>query len=71
MKDTFNGEYYRVFRAEGGMFGVEQINVTKGKVTSIVEFVEPTFPTIAMARLGKQAFAEAQTNYDIDSTKKV
>jgi len=64
-------KYHRVFKTKEGLYGVETVTVAKGKVTETVELVSPNYPTVTMAKFGKQAFAEAHDLYDRESTTKV
>lgn len=65
MKDNkeVKGVFHRVTRAAGGFYGIETITIDKGKVTNTVE-ISPNYPTITLSKFGKQAFLEAQMEYD-------
>ena len=63
MIKELNGVFRRVYRAPGGMYGIELVTIEKGKVIS-TEIEEATFPTITLSKLGKQCFNEAAKAYD-------
>jgi hypothetical protein len=63
-----SGTFHRITRAPGGLYGVESVTVVNGRVTKTSE-VSPNYPTVTLAKFGKQAFAEAHDAYDLASSQ--
>jgi hypothetical protein len=61
-----SGTFHRIYRVKGGLYGIETITVSKGKVTDSV-IAEENYPTVTMAKFNKVCFAEAQDKFDKDS----
>jgi hypothetical protein len=58
-----SGVFHRITRVSGGLYGVETVVLEKGKIVSTSE-VSPNYPTVTLAKFGKQAFAEAHAEFD-------
>lgn len=58
-----SGRFHRVVRVAGGLYGIETIVVEKGKVVS-QEWSDENYPTVTLAKFGRNAFAESQAEYD-------
>ncbi len=65
-KKELSGRFHRVTRVKGGTYGIETVVLEKGKVVSTEE-IEPNYPSITLAKYGKQGFMEAQDNFDAES----
>lgn len=63
-----SGTFHRITRESGGLYGVETVVLEKGKVVSTTE-ISPNYPTVTLAKFGKQAFAEAHAAFDAASEK--
>ena len=59
-----SGRFHRIVRVSGGLYGIETVVVEKGKIVS-TEVIDENYPTVTLAKFGRNAFAEAQTHYDI------
>ena len=64
-----SGTFHRIVKVTGGLYGIESVVLEKGKVVNTSE-VSPNYPTVTMAKFGKQAFAEAHNDYDLASQTK-
>ena len=65
-KKEVSGRFHKLIRTGEGNFGIETVVLDKGKVVEVEE-IEANYPTIALAKYGKTAFAEAMAQYDKDS----
>lgn len=63
-----SGTFHRITRAQGGLYGIETVVLERGKVVSTSE-VSPNYPTVTLAKFGKQCFAEAHAEFDAASEK--
>ena len=65
-KKEISGRFHRVTRVKGGTYGIETVVLEKGKIIGTEE-VEPNYPSVTLAKFGKQAFMEAQNLFDEES----
>lgn len=58
-----SGKFHRIIRVAGGLYGIESVTVEKGKIVS-TEWIDENYPTVTLAKFGRNAFAESQAHYD-------
>lgn len=58
-----SGKFHRIVRVSGGLYAIETVVVEKGKIVSS-EWIDENYPTVTLAKFGRNAFAESQAHYD-------
>ena len=58
-----SGEFHRIYRVKGGLYGIETITLDKGKVID-QSLDEENYPPVTMGKFNKIAFSDAQNRFD-------